>query len=38
MGIESNILVTSVDFAVNWSRKNALWPVSLVCAVAPLRD
>jgi NADH-quinone oxidoreductase subunit B len=37
--IEKNILVTSVDFAVNWARKNALWPVSFglaCCAIEGL--
>jgi NADH-quinone oxidoreductase subunit B len=37
--IAQNILVTSVDFAVNWSRKNALWPVSFglaCCAIEGL--
>ena len=32
MGVEKNVLVTSVDFLVNWARKNALWPVS--CGLA----
>lgn len=39
MGIEKNILVTGVDFAVNWARKNALWPVSFglaCCAIEGL--
>jgi NADH-quinone oxidoreductase subunit B len=25
---EENILITSVDFLVNWSRKNSLWPLT----------
>lgn len=32
MGLEKNILVTSVDFLVDWARKNALWPLS--CGLA----
>jgi NADH-quinone oxidoreductase subunit B len=39
MGIEKNVLVTGVDFAVNWARKNALWPVSFglaCCAIEGL--
>jgi NADH-quinone oxidoreductase subunit B len=39
MGIEKNVLVTTVDFFVNWARKNALWPVSFglaCCAIEGL--
>ncbi len=46
MGIDTDrtqkapkLLVTSVDFAVNWARKNALWPVSFglaCCAIEGL--
>jgi len=39
MGIEKNVLVGSVDFFVNWARKNALWPVSFglaCCAIEGL--
>jgi NADH-quinone oxidoreductase subunit B len=32
MGVEKNILVTSIDFLVDWARKNALWPLS--CGLA----
>jgi NADH-quinone oxidoreductase subunit B len=32
MGLEKNVLVTSIDFLVNWARKNAIWPVS--CGLA----
>jgi NADH-quinone oxidoreductase subunit B len=37
--VEKNVLVTGVDFAVNWARKNALWPVSFglaCCAIEGL--
>jgi NADH-quinone oxidoreductase subunit B len=37
--LEKNVLVTTVDFAVNWARKNALWPVSFglaCCAIEGL--
>jgi len=39
MGIEKNVLITTVDFFVNWARKNALWPVSFglaCCAIEGL--
>jgi NADH-quinone oxidoreductase subunit B len=39
MGIEKNVLVTSVDFFVDWARKNSLWPVSFglaCCAIEGL--
>jgi NADH:ubiquinone oxidoreductase subunit B-like Fe-S oxidoreductase len=28
MGVERNVLISSVDFAVNWARKNSIWPVT----------
>ena len=28
MGIEKNVLVTTLDWAINWSRKNSLFPVT----------
>ncbi len=39
MGIETNVLITTADFFVNWARKNALWPVSFglaCCAIEGL--
>jgi len=28
MGVERNALISSVDFVVNWARKNSIWPVT----------
>jgi len=36
MGIEKNVLVTSLDWVINWSRKNSLFPVTFglaCCAI-----
>ncbi len=36
MGIENNVLVTSLDWIVNWSRKNSLFPVTFGLACCAL--
>ena len=36
MGIEKNVLVTTVDDVVNWARKNSLWPVTFGLACCAL--
>lgn len=36
MGIEQNVLVTSLDWLVNWSRKNSLFPVTFGLACCAL--
>ncbi|MBP1749049.1 MAG: NADH-quinone oxidoreductase subunit [Deltaproteobacteria bacterium] len=36
MGIENNVLVSTVDWLINWSRKNSLFPVTFglaCCAI-----
>ena len=34
--VEKNVLVTSVDFVVNWARKNSVWPVTFGLACCAL--
>ncbi len=36
MGIEKNVLVTSLDWVINWSRKNSLFPVTFGLACCAL--
>jgi NADH-quinone oxidoreductase subunit B len=36
VGIENNVLVTSLDWIVNWSRKNSLFPVTFGLACCAL--
>jgi NADH-quinone oxidoreductase subunit B len=36
MGIEKNVLVTTLDWAINWSRKNSLFPVTFGLACCAL--
>lgn len=36
MGIENNVLVTSFDWIINWSRKNSLFPVTFGLACCAL--
>ncbi len=36
MGVEKNVLVTSLDWIVNWSRKNSLFPVTFGLACCAL--
>jgi len=36
MGIEKNVLVTTVDWLINWSRKNSLFPVTFGLACCAL--
>jgi len=36
MGIEKNVLVTTHDWAINWSRKNSLFPVTFGLACCAL--
>jgi len=36
MGIEKNVLVTTIDWAINWSRKNSLFPVTFGLACCAL--
>lgn len=36
MGIEKNVLVTSFDWIINWSRKNSLFPVTFGLACCAL--
>lgn len=36
MGIENNVLVTSLDWIVNWARKNSLYPVTFGLACCAL--
>ncbi|MGH7177409.1 MAG: NADH-quinone oxidoreductase subunit B, partial [Tepidisphaeraceae bacterium] len=33
---EEGLIVTSIDFAINWARKNSLWPMTFglaCCAI-----
>lgn len=36
MGVEKNVLVTSLDWVINWSRKNSLFPVTFGLACCAL--
>jgi NADH-quinone oxidoreductase subunit B len=36
MGVEKNVLVTSLDWIINWSRKNSLFPVTFGLACCAL--
>ena len=36
MGVEPNVVVSSVDFVVNWARKNSIWPVTFGLACCAL--
>ena len=36
MGIEKNVLGTTIDWAINWSRKNSLFPVTFGLACCAL--
>ncbi len=36
MGVEENVLVTTVDWLINWSRKNSLFPVTFGLACCAL--
>ncbi len=36
MGVEKNVVVTSLDFIINWARKNSVWPVTFGLACCAL--
>ena len=36
MGIEKNLLITSLDYIINWARKSSIWPVTFGLACCAL--